>query len=88
MRILPAEGIFSRVLEIWRVAGLRTSPSNRKILKLRLLILSCGEPGKQLMQFVRVYTRSRKYCAIAIDGCELLLGKIQASRAVGVRMRM
>lgn len=30
----------------------RTSPSNRKILKLRLLILSCGELGKHTMQFV------------------------------------
>lgn len=30
---------------------LLTSPSNRRILKLRLLILSCGETGKQLRQF-------------------------------------
>jgi hypothetical protein len=39
----------------------RTSPSNRSILKLRLLILSCGELGKQTMQFVNEYTTSRKY---------------------------
>jgi hypothetical protein len=31
-----------------------TSPSSRWILKERLLILSLGEPGKQLMQFVKV----------------------------------
>jgi hypothetical protein len=42
-----------------------TSPSNRRILKLLLLIFNWGEPGKQLMQLVRVYTMSRKYCAIA-----------------------
>ena len=47
------------------MACLLTSPSNRRILKLRLLIFSCGEPGKQLIQLVSVYTRSRKYCAIA-----------------------
>lgn len=44
--------------------GALTSPSNRRILKLLLLILSWGDPGKQLMQLVRVYTRSRKYCAM------------------------
>ena len=38
-----------------------TSPSNRCILKLRLLILSCGDPGKHTMQFVNEYTTSRKY---------------------------
>lgn len=27
-----------------------TSPSNRRILKLRLLIFSVGDPGKQLRQ--------------------------------------
>lgn len=32
----------------------RTSPSSRRILKLLLLILSVGEPGKHDMQFVRV----------------------------------
>jgi hypothetical protein len=40
---------------------MRTSPSNRSILKLRLLILSCGELGKQTMQFVNEYTTSKKY---------------------------
>ena len=40
------------------------------------------------MQLVRVYTKSRKYCAIATDGCELLLRRVQASRAVRFRMRM
>jgi hypothetical protein len=39
----------------------RTSPNNRRILKLRLLILSCGELGKQTIQFVNEYTTSRKY---------------------------
>lgn len=38
-----------------------TSPRSRSILKLRLLILSCGEPGKHTMQFVNEYTTSRKY---------------------------
>lgn len=38
-----------------------TSPSSRSILKLRLFILSCGEPGKHTMQFVNEYTTSRKY---------------------------
>jgi hypothetical protein len=37
-----------------------TSPSNRRILKLRLLILSCGELGKHTMQLVNEYTTSRK----------------------------
>jgi hypothetical protein len=41
--------------------GELTSPSNRSILKLRLLIFSCGELGKQTMQFVNEYTMSRKY---------------------------
>jgi hypothetical protein len=40
---------------------MHTSPSNRSILKLRLLILSCGELGKQTMQFVNEYTTSKKY---------------------------
>jgi hypothetical protein len=33
---------------------MRTSPRRRRILKLRLLILRDGEPGKQLRQFVNV----------------------------------
>jgi hypothetical protein len=34
-------------------------------LKLRELILSWGEPGKQKKQFVTLYTMSIRYCAIA-----------------------
>lgn len=41
-----------------------TSPSNRRSLKLRLLILSCGELGKQKRQLVRVERRSMNICAI------------------------
>jgi hypothetical protein len=81
MRIRPVEKM-SVDPRIWRKVWQLTSPSNRKILKLRLLIFNCGEPGKQLMQLVRVYTRSRKYCAIAIDACEPLLYRVQASKAV------
>lgn len=46
-----------------------TSPNRRWILKLRLLILRVGEPGKQLRQFPREYTRSRSICAM-VGGCE------------------
>jgi hypothetical protein len=51
-----------------------TSPNSRSILKLRLLILSCGDPGKQTIQFVNEYTTSRKYeprDAIVLDSCGL-----------------
>lgn len=41
-----------------------TSPSSRKILKLLLLILSVGDPGKQLRQFPKEYIMSRNTCAI------------------------
>jgi hypothetical protein len=41
-----------------------TSPSNRRILKLRLLIFSVGEPGKQFRQFPNEYRMSRKTCAM------------------------
>jgi hypothetical protein len=40
--------------------GVLTSPSSRRILKLRLLILSCGEPGKHTMQLVKEYMTSKK----------------------------
>lgn len=41
-----------------------TSPSNRSSLKLRLLILSCGDPGKQQRQLVRLERRFMKSWAI------------------------
>lgn len=44
--------------------GGRTSPSNLRILKLRLLILSDGEPGKQFRQFPKEVMRSRNTCAM------------------------
>lgn len=44
--------------------GKRTSPSNLRILKLRLLILRVGEPGKQFRQFPKEVTRSRRTCAM------------------------
>lgn len=44
-------------LRQWELAG-RTSPSKRKSLKLRLLILSCGELAEQQRQLVRVERRS------------------------------
>jgi hypothetical protein len=40
--------------------GRPTSPSNRWILKLRLLILRLGDEGKQFMQFVSEYIASMK----------------------------
>lgn len=43
-----------------------TSPSNLRILKLRLLILSDGEPGKQFRQFPKEVMRSRNTCAMVI----------------------
>lgn len=53
--------IVSRI-EQGRNGGLRqTSPRSRRILKLLLLILSCGEPGKHEKQLPNVYTKSRKY---------------------------
>jgi hypothetical protein len=42
----------------------RTSPSNLRILKLRLLIFNVGDPGKQLRQFPRDVKRSMNTCAI------------------------
>lgn len=45
-----------------------TSPSNLRILKLRLLILSDGEPGKQFRQFPKEVMRSRNTCAMATNG--------------------
>lgn len=44
-----------------------TSPSNLSILKLRLLILSCGDEGKHTRQFASEYITSKKYWA-AIPG--------------------
>jgi hypothetical protein len=41
-----------------------TSPSRRRILKLRLLIFNWGEPGKQNRQFVKEYMRSVINCAM------------------------
>ena len=41
-----------------------TSPSSRRILKLRLLILSVGELGKQLRQLPREDMISRSTCAM------------------------
>lgn len=57
-----------------------TSPSSRSILKPRLLILSCGELGKQTMQLVNEYTASRKYVAsdpiltLAVEGITVVCG--------------
>ena len=45
----------------------RTSPSRRRILKLRLLILRVGELGKQFRQLPKDEMRSKKTCAMA--GC-------------------
>lgn len=42
----------------------RTSPSRRRILKLRLLILRVGELGKQLRQLPKEDMRSKKTCAM------------------------
>lgn len=47
-----------------RARARRTSPRSRRILKLRLLILSVGEPGKQLRQFPNDANRSSIICAI------------------------
>lgn len=55
------EGESNRDGEIW--VG-RTSPSKRKILKLLLLILSVGEPGKQTMQLPSQYIKSETTCAM------------------------
>lgn len=38
---------------VLRPGGLLTSPSRCCILKLRLFIFNCGDPGKQKKQFVR-----------------------------------
>ncbi len=43
----------------------RTSPSRRRILKLRLLILRVGELGKQFRQLPKDEMRSKKTCAMA-----------------------
>jgi hypothetical protein len=48
----------------WR----RTSPSNRRILKLRLLILSVGELGKQLRQLPSEERISKNACAMVAIG--------------------
>jgi hypothetical protein len=59
---------------VWGNAAPLTSPNSRSILKLRLLILSCGDPGKHTMQFVNEYTTSRKYepsDAIVLELCGL-----------------
>lgn len=59
--------------------GRVTSPSNRRILKLRLLIFSVGEPGKQFRQFPKEYRMSRKTCAMmaGIDGMTIVEVVIQ-----------
>ena len=44
-----------------------TSPSSRRILKLRLLILSVGELGKQLRQLPREDMISRSTCAMVAN---------------------
>ena len=51
---------FEQVAEgvLWKL----TSPSRCCILKLRLLTLRDGEPGKQYMQFVRDESRSISIC--------------------------
>jgi hypothetical protein len=50
------------------VVGVRgcvcTSPSRRRILKLRLLILRVGELGKQFKQLPKDEMRSKKTCAM------------------------
>lgn len=48
-----------------RSLGVLTSPSSRSILKLRLLILSFGELGRQDMQPQRESRRSIMVCAMA-----------------------
>lgn len=45
----------------------RTSPSSRRILKVRLLILSVGELGKQVRQLPMEESMSRNICAM--PGC-------------------
>lgn len=49
-------------------AGVGTSPSNRRILRLRLLILSVGEPGKQLRQLPSEESMSKKASAMVATG--------------------
>lgn len=49
------------------LSGIHTSPNKRRSLKLRLLIFSCGELGKQHMQSVKLYRRSKKYCAMVYN---------------------
>jgi hypothetical protein len=44
--------------------GVCTSPSRRRILKLRLLILRVGELGKQFKQLPKDEMRSKKTCAM------------------------
>jgi hypothetical protein len=47
---------------------MRTSPNNRRILKLRLLILSVGELGKQFKQLPSEERMSKKACAMIAIG--------------------
>jgi hypothetical protein len=56
---VSAEGALERSF------GGLTSPSSRSILKLRLLILSFGELGRQDMQPQRESRRSIMVCAMA-----------------------
>lgn len=66
----------------------RTSPSNLSSLKLLLLILSCGELGKQHRQSVKVYSKSKKYWAmmttamtvsvVSMNCCDVWLAAIWA----------
>lgn len=80
--------IVSIPAQLWEVVY--TSPSNRKILKLRLFIFSCGEPGKQLMQFVSVYTRSKRYAIVqqvqfCLQSVSELHVRVSAIRTAGLQ---
>ncbi len=63
---------------------IRTSPNRRSILKLRLLIFSCGEPGKQAIQLVRVDKMSITYLAITMELGRELQTKVGRDSASGL----
>jgi hypothetical protein len=64
---LCSNAISQTSLQLSLSEGVRTSPNKRRSLKLRLLIFSCGELGKQHMQSVKLYRRSKKYCAMVYN---------------------
>ena len=64
--------------------GERASPRSRRILKLRLLILSWGESGKQEKQLRRVCSRSVASCAMIVG---LIGGELYAGSTATVEFR-